>query len=110
MTKALSKSLGDINEQHSAFDLIKRLDVEEAIAFKPKLVELLSAEEEDVREKAVLAIGRLGPAAKDTLPQVKKLLKDPDVFVREAAAQTIASLKFKPPAKEAGVGQSESAK
>ena len=110
MTKALSKSLGDINEQHSAFDLIKRLDVEEAIAFKPKLVELLSAEEEDVREKAVLAIGRLGPAAKDTLPQVKKLLKDPDVFVREAAAQTIASLKFKPTTKEAGVGQGESTK
>ena len=110
MVKTLTKSLGDINEQHDAFDLITRLDAEEAIAFKPKLVELLSAEEEDIREKAVLAIGRLGPAAKDTLPQVKKLLKDPDVFVREAAAQTIASLNFKPATEEVGDVQGESAK
>lgn len=96
MDDVFLKALGDINKRDAAFELIKRLDPEEAISLQSGLVQLLSAQEEDVREKAVLAIGRLGPAAKEALPKVKKLLDDPDVLVQEAAAQTIASLTYEP--------------
>jgi HEAT repeat protein len=110
MDKVLLEALSDINERDAAFELIKRLEPEEAIALQSGLVKLLSAPEEDVREKAVLAIGRLGPAAKDTLPEVQKLLDDPDALVQEAAAQTIASLNYEPKTEEAGEVQDESAK
>jgi len=90
------KALDDQNERTFAFDLLKRLEPQEAIPMLPGLVDLLDAAEEDVRENAVLAIGRLGPAAKDALPEVEKLLDDSDVLVQEAAAQTIASLTYDP--------------
>ena len=99
LVEVLSNSLNDINEKHDAFELVKRLG-EESTVLKADLVKQLSSEEEDVREKAVLAIGRLGPAASDTLPKVKKLLTDSDVLVREAAAETIAAITQAAPAKE----------
>lgn len=95
LVKVLSESLDDRNERQDAFDLINRLG-EDATLLQMGLVKQLGAEEEDVREQAVLAIGRLGPDAADAIPEVKKLLEDVDVLVREAAGQAIDAITPKP--------------
>lgn len=100
MDQVLLKALEDINQRDDAFDLIQRLDAEEAVSLQAGLVKLLTDEDEGAREKAVLAIGRLGPLGKDALPKVQKLLKDSDALVRDAAAQAIASLTYEPEKEE----------
>ncbi len=101
LVNVLSHALGDRNERQDAFDLINRLEGE-SIFLKAELIDQLTAQEEDVREQAALALGRLGSEATDALPEVKKLLDDPDALVRDAAAHAIAAITASPTADKLG--------
>ena len=59
----------------------------------PALLKLLRDQGAETREAAVRCLGRLGPAAKDAVPQLTKLLSD-DISgeVRLAAAEALGDL------------------
>lgn len=55
-------------------------------------VEGLASPSEDVRMRATLGLGELGPIAKEAVPALSKLLTDEFSYVRGAAAGTLASI------------------
>ena len=59
----------------------------------PVLVELLHDENGIVRLDAVEALGKLGSAAKPTMPVIAESTKDDEVRVREVAGQALEKLK-----------------
>lgn len=54
-----------------------------------KLIQQLEAADELVRMKAAKELAKLGSAAKDAVPALQKLLRDPDEDVRRVAANAI---------------------
>jgi HEAT repeat protein len=56
------------------------------------LLKLLESDEAEVRFAAVMALGKMGRAAKSTLPQLRKRLKDESEMVREEAAKAIKQI------------------
>jgi HEAT repeat protein len=93
LTELVADALSDRNQQHDAFEIVRRLETE-ALPLKDAIVEQLSANGEDVRELAVLALGRLGSSARDTIPDLKKRLLDSDTLVRLAAVDAIKAIKL----------------
>lgn len=55
----------------------------------PKFIKLLSSENPDVRYNGAMALGRLGPLAKDAVPALKTLADDEYADVRDAARNAI---------------------
>ena len=45
-----------------------------------------------LRQTAAIALGRIGPGAKDAAPELLKLLKDPGEDVRRAAAEALGRI------------------
>jgi len=58
-----------------------------------RLIAQLRDESLTVRGNAAHALGRIGPAAKDAVPELAKLLKDPITDVREVAASALSKIK-----------------
>ncbi|GBD36504.1 hypothetical protein HRbin36_01629 [bacterium HR36] len=52
----------------------------------------LRSEEADKRKEALRAISAIGPAAKEAIPEVRKLLQDPDEDVQEWACSTLGRI------------------
>lgn len=52
----------------------------------------LDAEDVGIRELAVVALGKIGPDAKATIPQLKKLLSDDDALLRQAVTDAIKAI------------------
>jgi HEAT repeat protein len=69
-----------------AIAALQKIDPE---IIRPLLVKELSSPDASTRAQAVRALGGLGDAAKDALPAMEKLLKDPDNKVRVVAAQAV---------------------
>ncbi len=65
------------------------LDVKPDDALLAALVARLADGAESVRQSAVDALGRFGPAAKSALPALRQRLQDPDAYVRLLAAGAI---------------------
>ena len=61
----------------------------------PSLSAALGDKSEDVRGLAAHLLGLVGPAAKDALPGMVKLLSDPDERVREVAQKAIKKIEEK---------------
>jgi HEAT repeat protein len=53
------------------------------------LLEALRGKDATMRESAVALLGEVGPAAKDTIPQLRTLLRDPDSLIRFYAAHSL---------------------
>ena len=66
------------------------------------LVKALQHEEGEVRELAVRALGRLGPAAQDAVPALTRALKDSDSWVPAYPAATASSSQDDPHASTPG--------
>lgn len=58
----------------------------------PVVESLLGSRRESVRIHALLVLGKMGPAAKPTIPALLRSLDDADRHVRSAAAQSVASV------------------
>lgn len=56
----------------------------------------LASDDVGIRELAAVALGKIGPGAKQTLPQLKKLLKDDDALLRQAVTDAIAAIEKAP--------------
>lgn len=67
-----AEALGDIGPQAAADGI-------------PPLLKVLTDVNTRVRRDAVRSLGNFGEAAKSTLPEIRKLLNDPETIVREAA-------------------------
>jgi hypothetical protein len=67
--------------------------VNEAVA-DPTLIQIqaLKDEDEDVREAAAGALGKIGPGAEKAVPALIQALKDEDRWVREAAAGALGKI------------------
>ncbi len=61
-----------------------------------KLIQQLNSPDELARLKAAKDLAKLGPAAKDALPALQKLLQDPDEDVRRVAANAIDRIRGGP--------------
>jgi HEAT repeat protein len=58
----------------------------------PALSEALKHDDKYVREHAALALERMGPKARAAIPQLKKLLCDPDERVRAQAMEALKAI------------------
>ena len=56
------------------------------------LINQLGNESADVRRDAAVALGKIGTAAKDAVPQLVALLKDPDEVVQQATAEALGAI------------------
>jgi HEAT repeat protein len=67
-----------------AAELISRIGPEAHEAV-PDLIKLLHNEDQEMREMAIYALGQIGPAAKDALPLVEKILSTthPNYYLRD---------------------------
>ncbi|MEZ6095267.1 MAG: HEAT repeat domain-containing protein [Pirellulaceae bacterium] len=75
-----------------SIDLLARMAPASKSAI-PLIGEKLDAEEEAVREAAVIALGKFGSDSKDYLPSIRKLAaNDPDVLVRKHAELAIQKI------------------
>ena len=55
----------------------------------PVLTKLLRHSDRDVRSNAAYGLGRIGPAAKDSVQDIQPLLSDRDLYVRMAAIDAL---------------------
>ena len=53
------------------------------------LIKALKSDDDDLRWRAAWALGQIGPAAKQAVPELQALLPDLNWHVREAAAKAI---------------------
>lgn len=67
----------------------KGRDWQEAIS---TLTDLVRDGEPDIREIAIIELGKIGPAAQKALPVLKSLLNDPDAGTRDGAAEAIEEI------------------
>jgi hypothetical protein len=77
----------------------------------PALLPLLKDPNTRVRRDTVRSLGQLGPAARETIPQIQELAKDPEAIVREAvevAVRRLEGTEEQAPAGPAGSDQSGS--
>jgi HEAT repeat protein len=63
----------------------------------PGLIKSLKDPSADARWYAVYALHGIGKPAKEALPALRRLQKDPDEGVRDLAAQAIAQIEAKSP-------------
>lgn len=91
--KAMEKSLNDLDFTFDAIELVGQME-ETAAPLVPRLLELLDEEHEEFGESIVIALGRIGPSAKDALPAIKKIAKNPanDGLYRYYAREAIARI------------------
>ena len=72
------------------------------------MVKQLSSSEAAHREAAVYALASIGTAANEAISELKKLKKDNDVLIRDAAAKAIKSIETpSPTVDEAKDGQNK---
>ncbi len=57
------------------------------------LIEKLTDEDEGIRRNAAIALGKIGPAAKDAIPALTEALKDEDEEVRDRAQAALKKIK-----------------
>ena len=58
----------------------------------PALIQALQDQDEWVRSRATLALGRIGGGAEDAVPALMQTLQDKDVYVRKYAASALGSI------------------
>ena len=58
----------------------------------PLLTKGLSSDRAEVRAEAAQALGQIGPKSASALPELKKLLNDPDPIVKSAATAAVAAI------------------
>jgi HEAT repeat protein len=85
-------ALGDRNGQVRAAAVGSLLVVGPAASDLPALTKLLKDGVAESREAAAKCLGKLGPAAKDTVPPLVKLLDDGEPAVRVAAIEALGDL------------------
>jgi HEAT repeat protein len=64
----------------------------EASPAVPALIALLSSPDEGSRNGALIGLTRIGPAARDALPALRKSLNDPGTDVRRFAQRAIEAI------------------
>ena len=62
------------------------------VASIPSLTQSLKLRDPAARARAAIALGRMGPAAKEAVPGLTAVLKDRDVSVRSAAAYALGRI------------------
>jgi HEAT repeat protein len=99
MDENLSKAAADIrsgltdkNSQVRSVAAVSLLLVGPALADLPALTRLAKDASATTREAVAKSIGRLGPAAKDMVPQLIKFLDAPEGEVRVAAAEALGEI------------------
>ncbi len=70
-------------------ELMQRLQLKQRVQLYIKNLDLPVA---DDRKHAAVTLGQIGPAAKDAVPHLVELLKDPDALVRRAAAGALGMI------------------
>ena len=58
----------------------------------PLLISGLKSPEPVIRREAIVALGRLGPLAKDAVPALKELARGKDVVIRDTANEALKSI------------------
>jgi HEAT repeat protein len=81
----LFELLNDKEVRTEALEALKRTRARSI----PHLVEALSNEEPSVRLFACETLGRMGPEARDIIPELRKVLEDDYDFIRRAARNAI---------------------
>jgi HEAT repeat protein len=89
------RSLGTLSDKDSAThsrtcDAI--LSIGGGRASVPPLIEALQSDDRGVRYTAGMALGRIGPEARDAVPALIVLLKDPDLYVRQVAPNALGAI------------------
>ncbi len=62
------------------------------VAAVPSLIQSLKLRDAAARSRAAIALGRMGPAARDAVPALSTALKDRDVSVRAASAYALGRI------------------
>ena len=56
------------------------------------MTELIQDQDRQVRIAAVWALGKMGAEARDTIPDLKRLLEDENEQIRQAAAEALKAV------------------
>ncbi len=78
-------------DRGQAFDTLRAIDAADPKDVG-KLIALLGHRHRIVRFAAVRSLGRLGPAAREALPQLERFLKEESPMTRKAAEDAIARI------------------
>lgn len=92
LTSALADSDGDVRRAVATALRVIQPDAKPSKELIQVLVTDLTDPDDGIRLLAVRSLGRYGPAAVAAMPEVEKLLSDPDKDVRKAAADTMLRL------------------
>jgi hypothetical protein len=87
------------------FKVIKDVDAVADLhhpAAVPVLIDLLQDQDSAIRQKAILILARIGPAAKPAIPELQQALNDPDADVRANAAIALRQLELIPGGRPGG--------
>jgi HEAT repeat protein len=86
----------DSNVRAKAAGALGHFEGKETTAAIPNLIACLHDGHPGVRREAAWTLGSMGRLAADAVPEMNKLLKDPDVEVRAAAAEALSNIASKP--------------
>jgi len=103
--KSTDEMIGDLSfstNERDRLSAVRRLPHHEQDAAKvvPALIKALKDRADHVRRSAAIGLGYFGEEAKDAIPDLQALLRDPDARTREAAAAALFRIdpdKFKDP-------------
>ena len=86
----------DSSVRAKAVEAIGHFEAKDTTAAIPDLITCLHDEHASVRKQAAWTLGSMGRLAADAVPELNKLLKDPEVEVRAAAAEALSYIATKP--------------
>lgn len=90
--EVLKKLVGSLSYKRDAMERLAEMGPYGAKALSAVVKELKS-DEADVRELAVIAIGKMGPDAKSAIPKLKAMLNDSDRLLVQAVEESLQNLK-----------------
>ncbi len=86
--KMFSELLKNLNTRDDTLELLGKMQ-SDAAPMVGQLIPLLESTEDNVRERSVIAIGNIGPAAKSAIAPMTIVLSDKDPMIRYAAKKAL---------------------
>jgi HEAT repeat protein len=90
LARAVNQS--DVEVRLVVLGALERIGAAKAAAAVPDIAQALGDPSPRIRQEAARVLGRFGPAARDALPQLRKLLSDSDEDVRRAGSNAVLSI------------------
>jgi len=82
----------DVDIRLRILPIVARLSTRDAADFVPELIKYLAQDDWRLREGAAKTLGRIGPAAHQAIPALRRLIGDPVEEVRQAGRDALLSI------------------